>query len=92
MHLNELLFSPLVQIKPESLEQRLGTLMRRYLRTRSPALARLVVRHIEALCAHPGYHATPEQRCVYRKMAAHWRCLAARNTRREYPQAAKIDF
>ena len=60
----------------ETLEQRLGNLIWRYVRRRSQHLARAVVRHLEALCLHPDYDGDPDQRCAYRRLAQHWRWLS----------------
>ena len=60
----------------EEIEQRIGCLIRHYLRSRSPAIALSVVRHIEALCNHPGFEGDAVQRCVYLRMRAHWQWLA----------------
>ncbi len=51
----------------------LGLLMRWYLRRLSTAVARAVVKHIDALLAHPDFNAHPEERCVYRRLAMQWR-------------------
>jgi hypothetical protein len=63
-------------VPPETIERRLGKLIRYYVRTRSPAIAQSVVRHIEQLCAHPGYDGEPAERCAYLRLRAHWRWLA----------------
>lgn len=60
----------------ESLENRLGQLIRHYLQTRSPAIAGSVVRHIELLCAHPGFEGDSAQLCAYLRLKQHWRWLA----------------
>jgi hypothetical protein len=60
----------------EELEQRIGSLIGHYLRSRSPAIALSVARHIEALCSHPDFEGDTAQRCVYLRMRAHWRWLA----------------
>lgn len=66
-------------LTPDAIEQRLGRLIRHYLQSRSPAIALSVVRHIECLCAHPGFEGDSAQRCVYLRMCTHWRWLAKRN-------------
>ncbi|MGD8591144.1 MAG: ATP dependent RNA helicase [Chromatiales bacterium] len=60
----------------EEIEQRIGCLIRHYLRSRSPATALSVVSHIEALCDHPDLVGDAVERCVYLRMRAHWRWLA----------------
>lgn len=63
---------------PESteLERQLAGLIRRYAQHRSLALAHQVVSHIEALRQHPDYDGDTEQRCVYHRLARHWRWIA----------------
>lgn len=61
---------------PDTIEQRLGQLIRHYLQTRSPAIASSVVRHIEILCAHPGFEGDSAERCAYLRLKTHWRWLA----------------
>ncbi len=63
-------------LEPEALEGRLRDLIRGYVRTRSAGLAQSVVRHIEALCSHPDLR-DPTLFCAYRRLATHWRWLAA---------------
>jgi hypothetical protein len=63
-------------VPPEVIELQLGTLICHYLKTRSPAIAQSVVRHIEQLCAHPSYDGEPADRCAYLRLRAHWRWLA----------------
>jgi len=60
----------------QTLEHRLGELIRRYVQQRSQERARAVVRHLEALCLHPDYDGDPAQRCAYRRLAQHWRWLS----------------
>ena len=64
-------------LPPNAIEQRLGGLIRHYLRTRSPAIAQSVVRHIETLCTHPAFEGDSAQRCAYLRLRMHWRWLAA---------------
>ena len=63
-------------LPPETIEHRLGKLIRDYVWTRSPTIAQSVVQHIEQLCAHPGFDGEPAQRCAYLRLRAHWRWLA----------------
>ena len=39
-------------------------------------MAMAVAQHIEALCAHPDYRGSWEERCAYRRLARHWNGLA----------------
>jgi hypothetical protein len=61
---------------PDPVEQRLGQLIHHYARSRSPAIAQSVVRHIELLCDDPGFEGDCSERCSYLRMKAHWRWLA----------------
>jgi len=63
-------------VSTESIEQRLGQLIRHYVQTRSPAIAGSVVRHIELLCAHPGFEGGGSELCAYLRLKTHWRWLA----------------
>jgi len=64
----------------EALERRIANLIRHYLRTRSPAIAQSVVRHIEQLCSHPGFEGDARARCAYLRLRTHWRWLAQNAT------------
>ncbi len=59
-----------------AIEARLAELIRRSARGCPPDLAETVLRHIEALCQHPELR-DPAQFCAYRRLARHWRWLAA---------------
>jgi hypothetical protein len=67
----------LTDLAPARIQARLGILMRRYVRVRSPALARVIARYLEALCCHPGFRPPEEERCVYRRLAREWRFRGA---------------
>ena len=69
-------FSSLAELPPDAIKQRLGDLIRRHVRERSPTIALSVVRHIEALCAHPEFDGDSTDRCGYLRLRAHWRWLA----------------
>jgi hypothetical protein len=73
---NSTLSTRLKNRSSDDIEQRIGSLIGHYLCSRSPAIALSVVRHIELLCAHPGFEGDTAQRCVYLRMRAHWRWLA----------------
>ena len=70
------LHHPQHQLAPQEIEVRVGSLIRGYLHHRSTALAVAVARHIEALCDHPDYRGSWEERCAYRRLARHWNGLA----------------
>jgi hypothetical protein len=69
----------LSHLEPQTLEVRLGDLIRRYVRGRSAELAQSVVGHIEALIQHPEVR-DPALFCAYRRLATHWRWLAAQHS------------
>jgi hypothetical protein len=58
--------------------ERLAGLIRCYALPRSWELACTVVRHLEALCAHPDDDRNPAECCIYRRPAQHW-CWLARD-------------
>lgn len=64
------------RLAPQEIERRIGRLIRASLNDRSAALAGEIVRHIDALCAHPDDRRSAEERCVLRRLAGHWRRLA----------------
>lgn len=66
----------MAKLAPTEIENRLGQLIRGCLSQRSAVMAFEVMHHIEALCAHPDYHGSWEERCAYRRLAQHWRGLA----------------
>lgn len=67
----------LLNMAPTAIEGRLASLIRRYAHNPSGPLAQGVVRHIEALCHHPNLR-DPVLFCAYRRLARHWRWIAAR--------------
>ena len=77
--IEQLAVDDLARLEPRILEQRLGNLVRRYVRHCSGDLAKAVVRHLEALYLHPLICRNPEQCCAYRRFASHWRLLAAQH-------------
>ncbi|MEY6433788.1 ATP dependent RNA helicase [Thioalkalicoccus limnaeus] len=72
--------SDLDQLDPEILQRELGTLMRRYLGSRSAPMARAVAGHLEALCCHPEFFGSNDERCVYLRLVRQWRWLADQDT------------
>jgi len=66
----------MVKLTPREIEIRIGRLIHVSLNERSTAMAAEIVRHIEALCAHPDDRRSPEARCILRRLAGHWRRLA----------------
>jgi len=85
-----IVIAALNHLDSEILEQDLEFVMLRYQWHRSPFMARTVLNYIEALCEHPHFHGGDEQRCAYRRLAAHWRHLAGyqRLGRREESQVS----
>lgn len=66
----------LAELAPDAIERRLDNLIRHYVRLRSATIARSVVSHIEALCAHPGFEGDSTERCAYLRLRVHWSWLA----------------
>lgn len=63
-------------LEPEDIENRMRYLLRFYTRTRSPAIALSIARHLELLAEHPLFEAGGKQRCDYLRMRNHWRWLS----------------
>jgi len=68
--------SDLNVLASEILEDGLGRLIRRHVQRPSQNLASAVVRRLEALYLHPDDDGNAAQRCAYRRLAHHWRCLS----------------
>ena len=66
----------IIKLTPREIEIRIGQLIHASLNGRSSAMATAIVRHLEALCAHPDDCRSPEERCILRRLAGHWRRLA----------------
>lgn len=78
-HLHAMLSADdLAHLEADVLRARLGELIRGYARQGTAELAESVVDHIEALYLHPCYCREPEEQCAFRRLARHWRLLAAR--------------
>ncbi len=69
-------FSVSLNDSAEQIEERIGLLIHLYLSDQHSIIAQAVVNHINAILAHPGFVKTIERRCLYLRLAAHWRCLA----------------
>lgn len=77
MHLPFILPEPLWALRtPQAIKTRLESLIRNYLRSPSSPAASAVAQCLDALCAHPDYVIPEVERCDYRRLARHWRCLA----------------
>jgi hypothetical protein len=61
---------------PKQIEERIGLLIRLYCTDQHSIIAQAIVDHINAILAHQGFVKTIERRCLYLRLAAHWRCLA----------------
>lgn len=61
---------------PEQIKVKIRMLIQLYLKGPDLFVAKAVAKHIAAMLAHPGYITDVEQRCLFRKMEMHWRCLA----------------
>lgn len=65
-------------LTPDALRLRLAELIRRYVQAPSAQLAETVVKHVQALYLHPAMRYAADQQAALRRLACHWRCLAAR--------------
>ena len=62
--------------QPKRLKMKLRMFIRLYSRNQSSIIADAVVMHICALLAHSNFNEGAEQRCQYKALEMHWRCLA----------------
>ncbi len=69
-------FSVSLNSNPEQIEVRIGLLIRLYFTDQHSIIAQAVADHINAILAHPGFVKTIERRCLYLRLARHWRYLA----------------
>lgn|GEM_PF-5887770 len=76
IRLNQLREQPLNHLRTGQIGARLGVFIRMYCHHGSGSLAKTVADHIEALLIHPDFDVPFEQRCAFRHLQAHWRCLA----------------
>lgn len=67
---------PLNCLRSGQIGVRLGVFIQLYFHQRSGLLAKAVADHIHALLVHPDFDVPIEQRCAFRRLEAHWRCLA----------------
>ena len=63
-------------LDPEALENGISALICSYQDTRSRRVAWFVVHYALALCCHPDFAGSDEERCAWRRLAAQWRWLA----------------
>lgn len=63
-------------LDPEAIERGIRYFMKAYQQSRSAMLAWFVVRYAQALCRHPDFEGTDEDRCAWRRVASQWRMLA----------------
>ena len=68
--------NPFMALAPHDLQNGLESLLQTYQSSRSALRAWLVVHYAEALCRHPEFEGSDEQRCRYRRLAQQWRWLA----------------
>jgi len=64
-------------LDPEALENGIRALICSYQHTRSRSVAAYVVRYARALCRHPEFAGSDEERCAWHRLAGQWRWLAA---------------
>lgn len=74
--LNKFEENPLNRLSPNQIEVRLGLLIQLYFHRRSECLAKSIAAAIGDLLAHPDFDVPFEQRCAFRHLEMHWRCLA----------------
>jgi len=63
-------------LEPEALENGIFALLASYQDSRSGLIAWFVVRYAQALCKHPDFEGSDEERCAWQRLAAQWRWLA----------------
>ncbi len=68
-------FSVSESVKPEAIQKRLALLIKLYAKHPDPMLAEAVVKHIVVILAKPGCISDIKQRCLFRQLEMHWRCL-----------------
>ncbi len=62
--------------KPEQIKEKIRMLIQLYVKDPTPFIAEAVSTHITALLDYPNYFNDAEERCQFRKLEKHWRCLA----------------
>lgn len=67
---------PFDMVDPDSIERGIRYFIKAYQQQRSAMYAWFVVRYAQALCGHPYFEGTDEERCAWRRVAAQWRLLA----------------
>jgi hypothetical protein len=63
-------------LDPAAIERGIRFFMTAYQQSRSAMLAWFVVRYAQALCRHPDFEGSDEERCAWRRVARQWRLLA----------------
>jgi len=63
-------------LDPEALEKGIHALVDSYQSSRSSLVAWFVVRYAQALCRHPEFEGSDDERCVWHRLAEQWRWLA----------------
>ena len=74
------------ELDPDSLEQGIHTLVYAYQKTRSTLIAWFVVHGAQALCRHPDYEGSDEERCAWHRTLSQWRWLAQQRHRSGYAE------
>ena len=72
----------------DSLEHCIQRLILSYQRTRSTLTAWSVVQHAQALCSHPDFEGSDEDRCAWHRTSSHWRWLAEQGRRSGFAEDA----
>lgn len=68
--------NPFLYLEPEVLEREIRVLVEAYQRSRLALLAEFVAHYAQALCIHPGFEGTDQERCEWHRVSAHWRWFA----------------
>jgi translation initiation factor 2 gamma subunit (eIF-2gamma) len=68
-------FSVSVQTKPEQIKVKIGFLIRLYVSYPESIIAEAVAKQIGEMLVDPDCIDDIEQRCLYRQLEMHWRCL-----------------
>lgn len=70
------IFSVSQSDKPEQIKEKIRMLIQLYIQDPNSFTADAVANHIAAILHRPKYINNIEQRCLFRQLEKHWRCLA----------------
>ena len=80
--------TPFETLEPSVLERGISRLINTYQVTRSAFWAWYVASYAFALCKHPDFEGSDDERCVYRRMAKQWLLIAESVHHRNQEQGA----